>query len=74
VTAGVRRIILSEYGANTLNTKMVELFSPELDIKVQVLEHLKKQELKGLSWTGIATRPFFDWVGLEVLSVVVDCS
>ncbi|KAH8678626.1 hypothetical protein BGZ60DRAFT_401477 [Tricladium varicosporioides] len=61
VKAGVRRFIPSEYGNNTLNAKVVDLFSPKMDTKVQVLEYLKKQESKGMSWTGLATGGFFDW-------------
>ena len=68
VSAGVKRFIPSEFGSNTLNTKVVELFSPALDMKVDVLKYLKEQEGRGLSWTGIATGPFFDWVSLFLLS------
>ncbi|KAL3417423.1 Pinoresinol reductase 1-like protein 3 [Phlyctema vagabunda] len=62
VAAGVKRFIPSEYGSNTLNAKSIALVAPELDIKVATLEYLKKQESTGLTWTGIATGAFFDWV------------
>jgi hypothetical protein len=66
VTAGVKRFIPSEFGSNTLNKKIVELFGATKEAKVKVLNHLKEQESKGLTWTGIATGPFFDWV-IELL-------
>jgi hypothetical protein len=62
VTAGVKIFIPSEFGSNTLNKKVVELFGATMEAKVEVLNHLKEQESKGLTWTGIATGPFFDWV------------
>ena len=62
VTAGVKRFIPSEFGSNTLNKKVVELFGATMEAKVKVLNHLKEQESTGLTWTGIATGPFFDWV------------
>ncbi|KAG9228733.1 hypothetical protein BJ875DRAFT_226777 [Amylocarpus encephaloides] len=61
VAAGVKRFIPSEYGTNMLNANLVKLFSPRLDAKVDVLELLRTKESEGLSWTGIATGPFFDW-------------
>lgn len=66
MATGVKRFIPSEFGSNTLNARVVELFSPALDLKVSVLKYLKEQESRGLSWTGIATGPFFDWVSPSV--------
>lgn len=61
VKAGVKRYLPSEYGSNTKNTKALSLI-PMFGVKIQVKEHLKAQESKGLTWTAIATGPFFDWV------------
>ncbi|KAH8657163.1 hypothetical protein BGZ60DRAFT_545662 [Tricladium varicosporioides] len=61
VAAGVKRFIPAEYGVNTINQNVLPLFSGAMDIKMNVLDHLKNQEIKGLTWTGIATGPFFDW-------------
>lgn len=69
--AGVKRFIPSEYGNNTLNAKVVEMFSPKMDVKVEVLEYLKKQEGNRMSWTGLATGGFFDWVRLFKLWGIV---
>ncbi|MCJ1261040.1 hypothetical protein MMC22_000904 [Lobaria immixta] len=64
VKAGVKRYLPSEYGSNTKNTKALSLI-PMFGVKIQVKEHLKAQESKGLTWTAIATGPFFDW-GLQM--------
>ena len=61
VTAGVKRFIPSEFGSDTQNAKAVTSISL-FGLKVQIHEHLKAQESKGLSWTAIAAGPFFDWV------------
>ena len=61
VKAGVKRFIPSEYAINNRNAKAAALI-PFYSLKVQINEHLKAQESKGLTWTGIATGPAFDWV------------
>ena len=61
VKAGVKRFIPSEFGSNTENANAISLI-PVLDVKIQTNHHLKAQESKGLTWTAIATGPFFDWV------------
>jgi hypothetical protein len=60
VKAGVKRFLPAEYGGNKSSPKVTERLS-FLNSKEKVLTHLKSQEEKGLSWTGIATGPFFDW-------------
>ena len=60
VKAGVKRFIPAEYGSNTTNpelTKRLFIFQE----KVATVEHLKKQESKGLTWSAIVTGPFLDW-------------
>lgn len=61
VKAGVKRFLPSEYGSNTLNAKATALI-PVFGLKTQIIEHLKKQEAKGLTWTAIEAGPAFDWV------------
>jgi hypothetical protein len=62
VKAGVKRFLPSEYGSNTQNEKATALV-PLFGFKVTVIEHLKKQEPKGLNWTAIEAGPAFDFVG-----------
>lgn len=73
MAAGVKRFIPAEYGVNTIHKTVLPLFSGAMDVKMNVLEHLKKQEGKGLSWTGIATGPFFDWLCLVAMYSAVTC-
>jgi hypothetical protein len=63
VKAGVKRFLPSEYGSNTQNAKATALV-PFFALKVTIIEHLKKQESKGLSWTAIESGPAFDMVNL----------
>ncbi|KFY35868.1 hypothetical protein V494_05520 [Pseudogymnoascus sp. VKM F-4513 (FW-928)] len=60
VKAGVKRFIPSEYGSNSKNEKATALI-PFFGLKAQINAHLKEQEAKGLTWTGIAAGPMFDW-------------
>ncbi|KAL9099209.1 MAG: hypothetical protein Q9187_009530 [Circinaria calcarea] len=60
VKAGVKHFIPSEFVGNTLNLKSRELV-PMLADKYEVIQYLREQESKGLSWTGVVTGPFFDW-------------
>ena len=61
VKAGVKRFLPSEYGNNSQNAKATALI-PVFGLKVQINEHLKAQESKGLTWTAILAGPLFDWV------------
>ncbi|OBT61855.1 hypothetical protein VE03_08828 [Pseudogymnoascus sp. 23342-1-I1] len=60
VKAGVKRFIPSEYGSNSKNAKATTLI-PFFGLKAQINAHLEAQEAKGLTWTGIAAGPIFDW-------------
>ncbi|KAB8416412.1 hypothetical protein FH972_024931 [Carpinus fangiana] len=61
--AGIKRFIPSEFGLNLRNARTLARI-PAMASKGEIIDHLKAQETKGLSWTGIATGAFFDW-GLE---------
>ncbi|KAJ4358957.1 hypothetical protein N0V95_002573 [Ascochyta clinopodiicola] len=63
VAAGVQRFIPSEFGIDTTNPK-AQAIVPIFKGKVSTVDYLKSKEDK-LSWTAIATGPFFDW-GLKV--------
>jgi hypothetical protein len=61
VAAGVKRFMPSELSVNTLS-KTVQDLVPIFQAKKEVLDYLGTKESEGLSWTGIATGPLFDWV------------
>ncbi|KEF51311.1 uncharacterized protein A1O9_12661 [Exophiala aquamarina CBS 119918] len=60
VEAGVKVFVPAEFGGNKGAAKHGEKM-PLHDTKDLVLEHLRKVEEHGLSWTAIATGPFIDW-------------
>eukprot|EP01112_Ceratiomyxa_fruticulosa_P011422 TRINITY_DN3097_c0_g1_i11.p1 TRINITY_DN3097_c0_g1~~TRINITY_DN3097_c0_g1_i11.p1 ORF type:complete len:306 (+),score=70.39 TRINITY_DN3097_c0_g1_i11:743-1660(+) len=64
VEAGVKRFLPSEFGGSTRDklVRSEEVLQP----KIQIIEYLEKVASQGkITWTGIATGPFFDW-GLQV--------
>ena len=61
VKAGVKRFLPSEFSANTMSPSVLDLV-PLSQAKKDVLDYLGAKEGDGLSWTGIATGPMFDWV------------
>lgn len=61
VKAGVKRFLPSEYSCDAQNANTAALI-PVFGIKVKVIEHLKAQESKGLTWTGVVTGAAFDLV------------
>ncbi len=68
VKAGVKRFIPSEYSCNSQNAKTTSLI-PTFGLKVKINQHLKTQEAKGLSWTGIIAGPAFDLVSDLAISI-----
>ena len=71
VKAGVKLFLPSQFGNNTQNQKACELL-PILAGKAAVLEHLRKQEAKGLSWTAVTTGLAFDWVSLSIVDLYLN--
>lgn len=64
VEAGVKRFIPSEFGISDQDPAVKD--DPFFQGKVTVIQHLQELAKQGkISWTGIATGPFFDW-GLRV--------
>ncbi|KZM18726.1 uncharacterized protein EKO05_0006568 [Ascochyta rabiei] len=63
IAAGVKRFLPSEFGNDTENTK-AQAIVPMFKAKVAILDYLKSKE-DAISWTAVATGPFFDW-GLKV--------
>lgn len=60
IEAGVKRFIPSDFGADNRSTE-VQKAVPFWTGKAEIREYLKSKESSGLTWTAIATGPFFDW-------------
>ena len=60
--AGVQRLIPSEYGNDTLDGETIPELKGMLGVKRRILEKLIGMEGTCLSWTGLGTGPFLDWV------------
>jgi uncharacterized protein YbjT (DUF2867 family) len=61
IKAGVKRFIPSEFGSNTADKRVCDIV-PVFNAKRAVAEYLQSKESDGISWTGVITGPFFDWV------------
>ena len=61
VQAGVKHFIPAEYGGNKEGARGKGEKIPRHNEKETVIESLRTKEKDGLTWTGIATGPFFDW-------------
>ncbi|KAJ4159906.1 uncharacterized protein LMH87_007843 [Akanthomyces muscarius] len=59
-SAGVKWFIPSEFGHNTLDSRVLEAL-PILKGKVKVTAQLRSKEQQAMQWTGIVTGLFFDW-------------
>lgn len=60
IEAGVQRFIPSEFGSDSTFPKvsLLSIFKPKITIR----EYLEKKGTEGkITWTAIATGPFFDW-------------
>ena len=64
VAVGVKRFVPSEYSCNSQNSKTTSLV-PTFGLKVQINEHLKTRESKGLTWTAIEAGAAFDLVSIS---------
>ena len=61
VAAGATYFLPSEYGHDATNHSITPLLSI-FNEKRAVTAYLREKEKQGLSWTGITTALFFDWV------------
>ena len=59
VKSGVKRFIPSEFGSRTHDAR-VRAIVPVFQGKRAVVEYLESKS--GITWTGVVTGPFFDWV------------
>lgn len=64
IEAGVKRIILSEFGTNVPELQTTEPLAPIYKGKVEIRKFLESKEGQGLTWTGLVVGAFLDW-GLE---------
>lgn len=67
IEAGATFFIPSEFGHDTTNEEVTSLLSI-ISVKSGIATYLQEREKDGLSWTGIITALFFDWVGHHFLS------
>ncbi|KAK5164188.1 hypothetical protein LTR04_001950, partial [Oleoguttula sp. CCFEE 6159] len=58
--AGVKRFMPAEYGTNGKDLRSTKLL-PMYKGKAEIIEYLEAQQSEGVSWTALATGPFFDW-------------
>jgi hypothetical protein len=65
VAAGVKWFVPSEFGHDTSDERILGML-PMLRGKAGVIEVLKRKEREGLSWTGVVTGLFFDWVRILI--------
>jgi NAD(P)-dependent dehydrogenase (short-subunit alcohol dehydrogenase family) len=66
IEAGATLFIPSEFGHDTTNEDVTSLL-PILSVKSGITTYLQEREKDGLSWIGIITALFFDWVGYDFL-------
>jgi hypothetical protein len=60
VAAGVKRFIPSDFSTDPRNPVAIALL-PHFKDKNDIVDYLKTQEAKGLTWSGVITGGFFDW-------------
>lgn len=65
VAAKVKRILPSEFGADTSAEGLGDMAS-FFTAKKEVVAYLKQKEAEGLSWTALCTGPWIDWVSVTV--------
>jgi saccharopine dehydrogenase-like NADP-dependent oxidoreductase len=63
--SAVKYFIPSEFGHDYTDPRIFKLL-PVFGVKNEVIEHLKRKEGEGLSWTGIITGLWFDWVSSSI--------
>lgn len=61
IEAGVKRIILSEFGTNVPELQTTEPLAPIYKGKVEIRKFLESKEGQGLTWTGLVVGAFLDW-------------
>ena len=60
IKAGVKRLILSEFGTNVPELQTTEPV-PIYQGKIEIREYMRSKDGHGLTWTGLVVGAFFDW-------------
>lgn len=80
VKAGVKRIILSEFGTNVPELQTTEPLAEVYRGKVEIRKYMESKVEQGLTWTGLVVGAFFDWYAqkpprpLPQVSPVLSCT
>ncbi len=61
IKAGVKRIILSEFGTNVPELQTTEPLAEVYKGKVEIRKYMESKEGQGLTWTGLVVGAFLDW-------------
>ena len=61
IKAGVKRIVLSEFGTNVPELQTTEPLADVYKGKVEIRKYMESKEGQGLTWTGLVVGAFFDW-------------
>lgn len=61
VAARVKRFLPNEFGADTSDERLGEMFAL-FKVKQELVAYLKQKEADGLSWTALCTGSWIDWV------------
>jgi NmrA-like family len=66
IDAGVSHFVPSQFGSDLDDPRCVSLV-PMFEVKREILDYLREKQGSGLSWTGIYSGPFLDWVRIFLL-------
>lgn len=61
IKAGVKRIILSEFGTNVPELQTTQPLAEVYKGKVEIRNYMESKVGEGLTWTGLVVGAFFDW-------------
>ena len=72
IKAGVKRLILSEFGTNVPELQTTQPV-PIYQGKIEIRKYMESKEGQGLTWTGVVVGAFFDWSATLSYSSSVYC-
>ena len=70
IEAGVKRIVLSEFGTNVPELQTTEPLAEVYKGKVEIRKYMESKEGHGLTWTGLVVGAFFDWYATPLLTAL----
>lgn len=71
IQAGVKRIILSEFGTNVPELQTTEPLAEIYRGKVEIRKYMESKEGQGLTWTGLVVGAFFDWYAKSLVTAFI---